>query len=167
MVTFQTNEPVLWKGRKAWAEYRSHWAGAFLFLAASMTTIFLLKEESDSLRLFLPLGLFLPALIFPLVAWLDRITHQYKVTTERAILREGFLSRRILEIELVHIRDIRFHQSVVQRIFRTGSLELSSSGRGGAEVIFRGISNPEEVKEMIRRQIRSSGQASRNIDISL
>ena len=153
MALADLEEQTLWEGARAWSEYRSRWLGAMLSLVAAFACFSLV--EDPRLRLIPSGALFLLSLIFPATIWMDRISHHCKVTSQRAITREGLISRKVLEIELTHIRDIRLTQTFLQRIFGNGSVELSSAGREGAEVVFRGIPKPEEVKELIRRQIRT------------
>ena len=154
MTISDLEECTLWEGARAWSEYRGHWVSTILSLLAAFLCYLLVEDQR--LRLILFLALFFLSLILPATIWMDRISHHFKVTSQRAITRNGLISRKVFEIELTHIRDIRLTQTLMQRIFRNGSVELSSAGREGAEVVFRGIPKPEDVKELIRRQIRTT-----------
>lgn len=65
--------------------------------------------------------LLLGLVLLPLLFWLtERIT----VTTRRIILRRGIFSRHRSEIPLSRVREVSSRQSLVQRMFRSGDIEL-------------------------------------------
>lgn len=150
MTKLGSEERVLWEGTRAWSDFLAAWIGTAFFFLLGVMLLFAPEARSFGLVWLLV------TVVFPIGIWLMRISQRYIVTTERAIARRGLISRKVSEIELKHIRDIRLTQGIFQRIFGIGSLELSSAGRAGAEVVFQGIPEPEVVKELIRQQIRGS-----------
>lgn len=83
-----------------------------------------------------------------LVWWL---TSNFAVTSDRLIHREGFIAKRSMEIPLEHINDVRFQQSVFERIIGAGDLVISSASEFGRQV-FGDIRDPEEVQRTIYHQ---------------
>ncbi|MCI0695543.1 hypothetical protein L0337_26495, partial [candidate division KSB1 bacterium] len=41
-----------------------------------------------------------------------------------------------------------------QRVMRTGDVELSSAGRPGAEVVFKGVKYPQDIVDLVRQRKR-------------
>ena len=90
-------------------------------------------------------------LIILLVWWLKSKATVLTVTDERTILRRGLLSKSLNEVWHQDVRNVRLSQSFWQRIFGTGTLEISSAGQSDVEIRVAGIPDPDEVKEIIDR----------------
>jgi uncharacterized membrane protein YdbT with pleckstrin-like domain len=87
-------------------------------------------------------------LIHPLpraVAW---ATSHFVVTSDRVIHRSGWFAKRSMEIPLEKISDVKFHQSVFERMIGAGDLILESPGEFGQEV-FGHVRKPEHVQKTI------------------
>jgi len=82
------------------------------------------------------------------IAW---ATSNFVLTSDRVIHREGFIAKRSMEIPLEKINDVRFHQSVFERLIGAGDLILESAGEFGRNV-FSDIRNPEHVQKTIYHQ---------------
>lgn len=91
-----------------------------------------------------------------IVAW---ATSHFVVTTDRVIHRSGWFAKRSMEMPLENITDVRFHQSVFERVIGAGDLVLESPGTFGQET-FGDVRNPEFVQkaiyEMTERNARRS-----------
>lgn len=81
----------------------------------------------------------------PIVGWL---TSHFVVTSDRVIHREGWLARRSMEMPLERINDVKFKQSVFERIIGAGDLVIESGGEYGQNR-FTDIRHPEEVQKTI------------------
>jgi uncharacterized membrane protein YdbT with pleckstrin-like domain len=88
---------------------------------------------------------------YPLRELTGWITALFVVTSDRVIHRRGLIARRSMEIPLEAINDVRFEQSVVQRVVGAGTLIISSASEQGREA-FDNIRNPEEVQKIIYEQ---------------
>ena len=80
-----------------------------------------------------------------IVAW---ATSNFAVTTDRIIHREGFIAKRTMEIPLEAINDIRFHQSIFERMVGAGDLIIQSASEFGRNV-FANIPDPEGTQRTI------------------
>ena len=80
-----------------------------------------------------------------IVAW---ATSHFVVTTDRVIHREGWFAKRSMEIPLENISDVRFSQSVFERMIGGGDLILESAGEFGQQS-FTNIRRPEYVQKTI------------------
>ncbi len=91
-----------------------------------------------------------------LVLWTVRdlvryLTSHFVVTTDRIIHRQGWIAKSSMEIPLEAINDVRFRQSVFERMIGAGDLVIESAGTRGQEV-FGDIRNPEHVQKTIYAQ---------------
>lgn len=84
---------------------------------------------------------------YPLVAWWFT---SYVLTNERLIHRSGILSRAGLEIPLENINDVRFTQSIFERVLRSGDVLVESAGEKGQSVL-ADIPQPEEFHSLVYR----------------
>src|SRR3990170_3756389 len=78
---------------------------------------------------------------YPLRAFIAWATSNFAVTTDRIIHREGFIAKRSMEIPLEAINDVRFQQSILERIVGAGDLVIQSASEYGRNV-FANVRNP-------------------------
>ena len=81
----------------------------------------------------------------PFIAW---ATSHFVVTTDRVIHRAGFIAKHSMEIPVEKISDVKFRQSVFERMIGAGDLVLESAGEFGQET-FGDIRRPEQVQKTI------------------
>jgi len=87
-------------------------------------------------------------LIHPLrriVAW---ATSHFVVTSDRVIHRSGWFAKQSMEIPLDNINDVKFQQSVFERMIGGGDLTLESAGTFGQST-FGDVRRPERVQKVI------------------
>jgi uncharacterized membrane protein YdbT with pleckstrin-like domain len=80
-----------------------------------------------------------------IVAW---ATSHFVVTSDRVIHRAGWFAKRSMEIPLENISDVRFNQTVFERVIGAGDLTLESPGTFGQER-FSDVRHPEQVQKTI------------------
>jgi len=97
------------------------------------------------------------------VAW---ATSNFAITSDRIIHREGFIAKRTMEIPLEAINDVRFQQSILERMVGAGDLVIQSASEFGRNV-FANIRSPESVQRTIyqqsegnKRRMYQGGQAA-------
>ncbi|MGZ8626991.1 MAG: PH domain-containing protein [Actinomycetota bacterium] len=88
---------------------------------------------------------------YPLRAFVAWATSNFALTSDRVIHREGFIAKRTMEIPLEAINDVRFHQSVFERIVGAGDLIIQSASEFGRNV-FANIRSPETVQRTIYQE---------------
>lgn len=72
-----------------------------------------------------------------------------EITNKRTVMRTGLLSRATSEVVHDNIRNVQVTQTFWQRLWRVGTLGLSSSGQDGIEIQIGDIPNPDRVREVI------------------
>ncbi len=102
------------------------------------------------------LFLFVLALSFALIGipflllwWLSTRNTLLTVTNEYIRLRHGILSRHISEIYLTDIRNIRISQGPLQRMLRTGVIEISTASASEDDIVVSGLPHPYKIKHII------------------
>jgi membrane protein YdbS with pleckstrin-like domain len=83
--------------------------------------------------------------------WLyEKIRVRYRLTTMRLFKREGVLFRRSSEIELVRVDDVSVEQTLMDRLFNTGTIVVNSTDASDPVLRIDSVDKPHDVKEMIR-----------------
>jgi membrane protein YdbS with pleckstrin-like domain len=135
-------------------DMRPHWialaapvAVAVLVLLAEMLLFANFDPPAVVAWLALAVGavLLLAFSIRPFLAW---ITSHFVVTSDRVIHRSGWLAKRSMEMPLERINDVRFQQSVLERVVGAGDLVIESGGEYGQN-LFSDIRHPEDVQKLI------------------
>jgi uncharacterized membrane protein YdbT with pleckstrin-like domain len=85
---------------------------------------------------------------YPVRFFVDWVTSHFVVTSDRLIHREGWFAKRSMEIPLENINDVRFNQSVFERVIKAGDLTIESAGEFGQQN-FTDIRDPEQVQKLI------------------
>lgn len=124
---------VIYEGKPSmWRNYP-----AFCLLAIALTVV----TMGIGVIAFIPL-------------WLRSANTKLTITDEKISLRTGILSKRVSEVYHTDIRSINFIQSLEQRLFRTGTIEIGTAGTSGVEIKVSGLSNPEKIKQILEEQRR-------------
>jgi uncharacterized membrane protein YdbT with pleckstrin-like domain len=88
---------------------------------------------------------------YPLRAVVAWATSNFAVTSDRVIHREGFIAKQTMEIPLEAINDVRFQQSIFERMVGAGDLIIQSASEFGRNV-FANVRSPEFVQRTIYEQ---------------
>jgi uncharacterized membrane protein YdbT with pleckstrin-like domain len=88
---------------------------------------------------------------WPLRAVIAWATSNFAVTSDRVIHREGFIAKHTMEIPLEAINDVRFSQTIFERMVGAGDLVIQSASEYGRNV-FANIRGPEAVQRTIYEQ---------------
>ena len=144
-MTKQIKNNTLWVGRRSLAVYTLD------FISLSVVLIFSVIVSTNFFESNIPIIL---ALIIILLKWISmcisHFTYLYIIENERLIERTGILSHTTTEIQVQDIRLIKLDQSLLGRILNYGTLHIATSGTSGIELQFINISDPENVRQIIR-----------------
>lgn len=152
---------LLIDGEELVLDLRPHWVALVGPIAVTILVLvgwilaFLYAPEDGSGRtavIWASLAIGLLILIwYPLRAFVAWVTSNFAVTSDRIIHREGFLAKHTMEIPLEAINDIRFQQSLFERMVGAGDLVIQSASEFGRNV-FANVRNPEHVQRTIYEQ---------------
>jgi len=115
---------------------RPHWLGVVsplvitvLVLVGMAAALLSIPEAWPSWVRWIVLGVFgLILLLWPLrriAAW---VTSEYVITNERVMHRQGWLTKRSIEIPIFGVADVVFSQNVIQRLASVGDVVIESAG---------------------------------------
>ena len=107
-----------------------------------------LSTVLDSSRWIPWAGALIVFVVYPLGKLIWWLTSIFAVTSDRIIHREGLIAKRSMEIPLEAINDVRFEQSILDRMLGAGTLVIQSASEQGRQV-FDDIRHPEEVQRAI------------------
>ena len=151
---------LLVPGEELVLDLRPHWialAVAALVALIEVAVAIWIFTLVDGLNWLILLVLAIALVAYPvrrLVWWL---TSHFVVTTDRIIHREGWFAKRSMDIPYEAVNDVRFNQSVFERIIGAGSLIIHSASEAGRQE-FRAIRDPEEVQKAIYHEREKNQQ---------
>jgi uncharacterized membrane protein YdbT with pleckstrin-like domain len=89
------------------------------------------------------------------VRYLQWVSTNFVVTTDRVVHRVGVIAKHGIEIPLERINTVFFRQSIFERLFGLGDLGIESAGEKGAET-FEDVRKPALVQNEIYRQMEAN-----------
>lgn len=119
-----------------------------------------LWEGSPSMFRAAPIGFVMALLLcflfvgIPVLAiWYIRCrSERLIVTTKRTTLQRGLIGKATNEVRHKDVRNIQVSQGFFQRMMGVGSIAISSAGQSDVEIAMKGITNPQHVASLIRKQ---------------
>lgn len=146
--------------------WRSEYHLIVIFLLLGIASLFLTRYFPGSIvagrvinfagwriDLALPLFWFLPLLSLVMGVW--RIYDVRYVVDSRGLeSRVGILglNQRITRVRYNDIRSAETEQTIVGRFLNVGDVEVGTAATSQIEIIFRGVSAPQELQNMIQRE---------------
>ena len=145
----------------------------FLILATSAFAVVLavvVKAPAYLLLLVVPVCVLLPFTWFALIEIRLRYDCTWYVLTERALrIRRGLIVIQESTITYENIQNVAVRQGPLQRLFGISNITVETAGGGGASTqggatlahggLIEGISQAEELRARIMKQVRSSRSA--------
>ena len=84
------------------------------------------------------------------VYWFRSRCVRYKITTQRIIVEEGFLTTKVNNIELYRIDDVEIEYPFTMRVLGYGNLHLKSSDRDRPDLVLWGLTDAMALFETVR-----------------
>ncbi|HTW95796.1 MAG TPA: PH domain-containing protein [Tepidisphaeraceae bacterium] len=89
----------------------------------------------------------------PVIPILMAKTKRYRITNYRIDYERGIFSKDIDTLELWHVDDIHFHQSLLDRILGVGSIHVESKDETMPDLWLRGIPHPRPLYETLKQRV--------------
>lgn len=150
---------VLYEGAPSWRAYFAHYffgALATLVLPVGYYKLFTWN------RTWVCLGLLATAAIYFAALHLVRRSTRFRVTTTNIETERGVLSKKIDVLELWRCRDVRYKQSLLDRILGVAHIELFTADVSTPNLEIIGLPASRQLFEQIRDGIELQRQA-RNV----
>lgn len=160
----ESQETLVWRGTPSqWTNF-----GTYLFcllLAAMIGAAYFFYSPATPEPLILT-GLVVPVL-WALIRWVSTRCLRYEITTERAKITTGLLSRQTQEIELYRIRDYSVVEPFWLRLVGCGDVVLASADRSSPSFVLRAVPRARWLKDEIRTHTERMRQRRgvRDLDI--
>jgi len=154
---------LLAPGENVYLDSRPNWSLLFwpsvftLVVLGGCVALFFIWSSAPVYMGWVLLGCGLASLVYFTTRYLVWSTTSFVVTCHRIVYRTGVLRRTGREIPIGRVQDVTYHQTIVERLVRAGSLTVESAGRHGQDP-FPDISRPAEVQSLINRVV-SQGTA--------
>ncbi len=146
---------LLVPGEELVLDLRPHWIALFLPTLATIGVVilgfWLISKFDGVVNWVILAGMAILLIAYPLRRLIWWLTSYFVVTSDRLIHREGWIAKHSMEIPLEAINDVRFTQTVFERIIGAGTLVVQSASESGREE-FKAIREPEEVQKTIYHQ---------------
>jgi hypothetical protein len=102
---------------------------------------------------WLIVGIIVIALAMPWIPWLSTQSRRYRISNYRIDYERGLLSKNIDTVELWHVEDLNFHQSLVDRLLNVGTITVLSKDDKMPTVSLVGVPNPRPLYEMLKQRV--------------
>jgi membrane protein YdbS with pleckstrin-like domain len=80
-------------------------------------------------------------------------TIRYRISNYRIDFERGLLGKTIDTTELWHVDDIRFNQSIVERLLGVGTITIFASDQTTPSLPLRGIPKPREIFDALKARV--------------
>ena len=77
----------------------------------------------------------------------------YRISNYRIDYERGILTKKIDTLELWHVEDISFSQSLIDRILGVGNIRIMSHDETTPELMLRGLPNPRPLFESLKQRV--------------
>ncbi len=91
------------------------------------------------------------------VAWtlLETIRWKYTITNRRVFVRHGLVSVNEQTARLERVQDVTLRQSLFDRMFGVGRLDIDTAGSEGGALEFKALMQPTHVREVLDAAVRN------------
>lgn len=141
-------EEELWQGSFSWKGMAGQFALGIIVTIILAVVALVAAPSSD---VAMGLGAIIIAIwliLFGLLAY-RRLSVLYRITSQRFIHKAGILYRVTDRVEMIDIDDVRLTESLLERLFGTGTIYLRSSDRTHPELRLPGIDRARLVAGLI------------------
>lgn len=97
-------------------------------------------------------GMLLLSVICAVNAYINLRYIQYHVTTERIELERGWLSRRVDNLDLFRLKDVRVSQGIFDRIVGIGTVTVISRDSTDPIIQLTGVFRPRELYDRLKQE---------------
>lgn len=143
---------LLNEGEEIVLDMRPHWwyvAGkTFLLVGAVVAAIVLYAIFGSDWSIYVGVALILIAAALLVWRYLQWITKEFVVTTDRVIYRHGVFVKQGIQIPLERVNNVIFRQNLRERLLNAGSLVIESASEFGQQT-FSFIRKPDAVQKVI------------------
>ena len=104
----------------------------------------------------------------PMLLWayLQHITTRYKISRRRVEFQKGVITRRLDSLELWRVLDVRYEQSVLDRIFDNAKITLIGTDQTHPSLLLYGLPNHRHLFERLREAVQFARSSNRPMELA-
>jgi uncharacterized membrane protein YdbT with pleckstrin-like domain len=144
-------ESVIYAGHPSARSIMSLYAKGAI-LGALVGAIFWFAS-SHGLGVAIFLGIVVATFLFGMV---QRFFVRYSITNQRLYLQRGIISRNVQQTRIDRVQNVTTRQSVMDRMFRVGSVDFDTAGTDDSNFVFAGVNDPQGVVAAVAEAQRAS-----------
>lgn len=145
----ETHEIVYFEGSPTWCGYLARLLGCGLLGVGLLVAAVLLRGYGW----WVPAaGVLLALAVVSLPVLLIRSV-RYRISNYRIDYERGIFSKDIDTLELWHVEDLNFHQSLLDRILRIGTITVVSHDETTPRLVLRALPNPRPLFDTLKHWI--------------
>ena len=144
-------EREIWSGRPSW---RGRMAIVIPGLLITLVVLIICLWAGLSATITLTLVV-IAAAVTIVWSFLETIRWKYTVTNRRVFVRHGLVSINEQTARLERVQDITLHQTLFDRLFGVGKLEIDTAGSSGGAFEFKALIDPAHVREILDTAVRA------------
>lgn len=100
-----------------------------------------------------------------LVVFLQHVTTRYKITLRRVETERGIVTKKVESLELWRVLDVRYTQSIFDRLTGNGRVVLESTDKSDPKLELHGLPEHRKVFEQLREAVQAARHTSRPMEL--
>ena len=158
------DEEVLWVGRPSRMTILLSLVIGLLLVVIGLLSSYWLIAEVAAADLpwwmgYLPVIFSIVGILWVAIVYLNWLRLLYVITDEEIYVKYGLISRDVTQVRLDRVQNTTFDQSMLQRIFRFGHVNIYTAGSSTEDITFTNVPRPERLTRMLTNVL--SDQANR------
>jgi uncharacterized membrane protein YdbT with pleckstrin-like domain len=97
--------------------------------------------------------------------FLKHVTTRYKLTTQRVEFERGVLSKSVDSLELWRVLDVRYKQTLLDRILGNATITLIGTDQTDPEMAMHGLANHRQIFEKLRDAVAAARRSGRPMEL--
>jgi len=124
-----------------------------LVIAAPVAIYFLNLQWMPHLAWWVFVAAVVVGAVLLFIPWVKTKTVRYRISNYRVDFEQGLIGRTIDTLEIWHVEDVRFYQSILDRILGVGTITVISTDDTTPQLILRGLPHPKSLFETLKQRI--------------
>jgi uncharacterized membrane protein YdbT with pleckstrin-like domain len=95
------------------------------------------------------------------IGYVRRMFTNYLITNQRLRISRGFLRKQVRETRLERVQNVNYDQTVLDRMFRVGTVDFDTAGSDDSEFRFEWVNDPDDVVRAVHDATVELGPTAR------
>lgn len=156
------DKKIIYEGSPSWQSYFNWYAGGVVGALVLLTSARLAGKQlaTSALNQWLwVVGALVIVALYFFIVHVERRSNKYRITSRAIEHEHGFFTKKIDVMELWRCRDIRYVQSLGDRLLGVSHIEITTTDKTTPDVCMHGLPASRELFNEIRSSIEIQRQA--------